>query len=328
MDTLENAGVIDNNEPLNISSAMFIDFVCPERSTDQKIIKAIIKWSITMDEKNLYTSYELTLVLMTMARKAGYQDALPTQATQLCEQYLSQTEQGRSRLKRLNSRIATFIMNLVTNKAAPGVMPWLLTRKIYIEKKARAFLAKHPDGQIVNIGAGLDTLLSRLAVDYSNHAFIELDYPVVAELKRSATAANNITFHGCDLSKSSVEQALGNTPFNNTKPTFFLMEGLLMYLPKDIANDLLGQLLRLTSGKKTLLFSAMNDCITHGRWMKRHNSKWEWSAKPEKLKEELADLGITPSEQMDHTAIHQQHGQHLPQPKHFYQDEYYNYAEV
>jgi len=281
-----------------------------------------------MDEKNLYTSYELTLVLMTMARKAGYQDALAPQALALCEEYLSQTDQGRSRLKRLNSRIATFIMDVVTNKAAPGVMPWLLTRKIYIEKKARAFLAKYPDGQIVNIGAGLDTLLSRLASDYSSHAFIELDYPVVAELKRGTTEANNITFYGCDLSESSVEQALSNTPFNNKKPTFFLMEGLLMYLPKDIANDLIAQLLTLTSGDKALLFSAMNDGISHGRWMKRHNSKWEWSANPDTLKEELGDLGITPSEQMDHTDMYRQHAQHLPQPKHFYQDEYYNYAEV
>jgi len=281
-----------------------------------------------MDEKNLYTSYELTLVLMTMARKAGYQDALAPQALALCEQYLSQTDQGRARLKRLNSRIATFIMNLVTNKAAPGVMPWLLTRKIYIEKKARAFLAKHPDGQIVNIGAGLDTLLSRLAGEYSSHAFIELDYPVVANLKRSTTEANNITFYGCDLSQSSVEQALSNTPFNNKRPTFFLMEGLLMYLPKVIVNDLLAQLLTLTSGDKALLFSAMDDGITHGRWMKRHNSKWEWSANPATLKEELSDLSITASEQLGHADMHRQHAQHLPQPKHFYQDEYYNYAEV
>jgi O-methyltransferase involved in polyketide biosynthesis len=281
-----------------------------------------------MDEKNLYTSYELTLVLMTMARKAGYQNAVTPQALALCEQYLSKTDQGRARLKRLNSRIATFIMGVVTNKAAPGVMPWLLTRKIYIEKKARAFLAKHPDGQMVNIGAGLDTLLSRLADDYSSHAFIELDYPVVADLKRSTTQAGNITFYGCDLSESSVEQALSNTPFNNEKPTFFLMEGLLMYLPKEVVTDLLTQLITLTSGDKALLFSAMDDSITHARWMKRHNSKWEWSSNPKVLKTELSSLGITTSEQLGHLDMHNQHAQQLPQPKHFYQDEYYNYAEV
>jgi len=281
-----------------------------------------------MDEKNLYTSYELTLILLSMARKAGYQDAITPQALALCEQYLSQTDQGRARLKRLNSRIATFIMDLVTNKAAPGVMPWLLTRKIYIEKKARAFLAKHPEGQIVNIGAGLDTLLSRLAGEYSNHIFIELDYPVVANLKRSTTEASNITFYGCDLSKSSVENALSNTPFNNEKPTFFLMEGLLMYLPKELVTDLLTQLTNLTSGHKALLFSAMDDSITHARWMKRHNSKWEWSSNPETLKAELTRLGINTSEQLGHLDMHNQHAPQLPQPKHFYQDEYYNYAEV
>lgn len=281
-----------------------------------------------MDEKNLYTSYELTLVLMTMARKAGYQDAVTPQALTLCEQYLSKTDQGRARLKRLNSRIATFIMGVVTNKAAPGVMPWLLTRKIYIEKKARAFLAKYPEGQIVNIGAGLDTLLSRLADDYPSHTFIELDYPIVADLKRSTTEASNITFYGCDLSETSVEDALNITPFNNEQPTFFLMEGLLMYLPKEVVTDLLKQLITLTSGDKALLFSAMDDSITHDRWMKKHNSKWEWSAKPETLKGELEKLGIKPSEQLNHCAIHNEHGQHLPQPKRFYQDEYYNYAEV
>lgn len=281
-----------------------------------------------MDEKNLYTSYELTLILMMTARKKGYQNALPQQAIDLCEQYLSQTPQGQARLKRLNSRIAGLVMNFLANKSAPGVMPWLVTRKIYIEKKARAFLSTHPDGQIINIGAGLDTLLSRLAGEYKHQTFIEIDYPIVADLKRPITSACNLTFHGCDLSESTIAEALSSTPFNNTKPTFFLLEGLLMYLPKEVVKNLFAQLLEVTSGDKALLFSAMKDSIKHESWMKKHNSKWEWSANPEVFKAELENLGITPSEQVDHSAIHHQHSQHLPEPKHFYADEYYNYAEV
>jgi len=62
--------------------------------------------------------------------------------------------------------------------------------------------------------------------------------------------------------------------------------------------------------------------------MKRHNSKWERSSNADALKEELGNLGTIASEQLGHADMHKQYTRHLPQPKHFYQDEYCNYAEV
>jgi O-methyltransferase involved in polyketide biosynthesis len=57
-----------------------------------------------------------------------------------------------------------------------------IARSIHIDKTIRAFLAVHPRGTIVNIGAGLDTTFDR--VDNGTLLWYDLDLPDVITLRR------------------------------------------------------------------------------------------------------------------------------------------------
>ena len=56
-------------------------------------------------------------------------------------------------------------------------------RAAWIDAEARAWLGAHPDGQLVNLGAGLDTLLQR--VDNGVLTGLSVDLPEVIALRRA-----------------------------------------------------------------------------------------------------------------------------------------------
>ncbi len=57
-----------------------------------------------------------------------------------------------------------------------------VARSLHTDKMAKAFIQKHPEATIVNIGSGLDTTFSR--VDNGRIYFYELDLPNVIDLRR------------------------------------------------------------------------------------------------------------------------------------------------
>ncbi len=58
-----------------------------------------------------------------------------------------------------------------------------VARSLHTDKMARAFIEKHPEATIVNIGCGLDTTFSR--IDNGRIYFYELDLPDVIALRKN-----------------------------------------------------------------------------------------------------------------------------------------------
>ncbi len=58
-----------------------------------------------------------------------------------------------------------------------------VARCLHIDKLVKSFIARHPEGTIVNIGCGLDTTFSR--VDNGTIRFYELDLPEVIALRKN-----------------------------------------------------------------------------------------------------------------------------------------------
>jgi O-methyltransferase involved in polyketide biosynthesis len=91
-----------------------------------------------------------------------------------------------------------------------------------LDEAVRAFLAKHPQGQVVNLGAGLCTRFHR--VDNGTVRWLEVDLPEVIALKRKLLPESP----RYQLVAASVLEDSWMQHVNT--PVLFVAEGLLMYL--------------------------------------------------------------------------------------------------
>jgi methyltransferase (TIGR00027 family) len=134
-----------------------------------------------------------------------------------------------------------------------GAFVYWLTRKRWFDLFAREAL-EAGCRQIVVLGAGLDTLAQR----YHDQAVcFELDHPATQEIKRAAFPDGPVLVP-LDLIHTSTADLLRAQPlFDPTRPTFYVAEGLFMYLPIEVVTSLLRELAALSAPGSRLAFSYM-----------------------------------------------------------------------
>jgi O-methyltransferase involved in polyketide biosynthesis len=105
-----------------------------------------------------------------------------------------------------------------------------LLRMREFDRQARAFLAEHPDGVIVDLGCGLDTRFERLGCDRPETGqwnWYGLDLPEVIELRKELLEETPRShFIGCSVLDHAWMDALSDEA---GKPILFLAEGILVY---------------------------------------------------------------------------------------------------
>jgi O-methyltransferase involved in polyketide biosynthesis len=102
----------------------------------------------------------------------------------------------------------------------------MLLRMREFDRLAAEFLARHPDGTVVDLGCGLDTRFDR--IDNGRMEWFGVDLPEVIALRRELLGATpRSRFIGCSVLDFSWMDALtGRTG----KPVLFLAEAVLYYL--------------------------------------------------------------------------------------------------
>jgi methyltransferase (TIGR00027 family) len=118
-------------------------------------------------------------------------------------------------------------------------------RKIFCERQVREGIAEGAK-QVLVLGAGYDTLCWRLAREYPDVQFLELDHPATGRLKAKGLeqmgTTPNLHLIQADLSNESLESVLkANRPWDVEATSVVLAEGLLMYLTYEVASLLLTQ---------------------------------------------------------------------------------------
>jgi methyltransferase (TIGR00027 family) len=117
----------------------------------------------------------------------------------------------------------------------PGIMLHYAVRKLFLEDAARVALAAGT-GQVVVLGAGLDTLALRLHRERPDVLFFECDHPATQRLKRRAFEAHrrigtNLRLVELDLGRTTLEEVLLGAPgYRPEAGTLLVAEGLTMYL--------------------------------------------------------------------------------------------------
>jgi len=208
------------------------------------------------------TAFTVAQGLLFAAKTSQYGTLVTDNVISVSTQILQGSEQGRHRLKQLNSWWFCKLAKLRERLLLPGISLHYVLRKRHIEHITLDALS---DGitQVVVLGAGFDSLCWRLQHDYPNANFIEIDHPATQEQKVKAleqgTKQNqNMHFLAVDFGRQQLKTALTEfEAFDPKRPTLFICEGVLMYLNKKDVNAIFDSIRALTGAGTQFVFSTL-----------------------------------------------------------------------
>jgi O-methyltransferase involved in polyketide biosynthesis len=117
-----------------------------------------------------------------------------------------------------------------------------------LDREVKAFITKHPDTVIINLGCGLDTRFFRL--DNGRIQWYDLDLPETITIKKQFfTETDRYKF----IAKSVFDYSWINDIPRANEPVLIIAEGLLMYFPEPKVKELSNALVAAFPGAEMLL---------------------------------------------------------------------------
>ncbi|MBB1489055.1 class I SAM-dependent methyltransferase [Oceanospirillum sediminis] len=232
------------------------------------------------EDKASSTAYTVLQGILFSASKPEYQKLVSEETQKAGRQILSASAEGRKRLSQLNQGLFRFFAPYMEQAMMPGITLHYVLRKRYIRDAAEKAIA---DGytQIVNLGAGFDTLAWELHNLHPDINFIELDHPATSAQKNKALSDQADNFHllPVDFSQMDARQALESAPcFDATRRTFFICEGVLMYLSRPDIDRLFQGLKALCGAGTRMVFTSvvpMESKDSNSGWLLRWYLKFK-----------------------------------------------------
>lgn len=127
-----------------------------------------------------------------------------------------------------------------------------VSRYYNVDRMTRAFAAGHRGANIINLGAGLETIRDRL--EDVDARFYSVDFPDVIAVRREILGeAENETLIGCDITDMRWSDSV-----ERDKPTLFLLSGVLQYFEPQAVSELIRKL-RSRFKEAELIFDATNE---------------------------------------------------------------------
>lgn len=251
------------------------------------------------------TAYLIARSTLFLSRDPLVGQLVPEGSAKLCAQFIH----ARARNARLldaavNSRALRPLARALERLTIPGIKLHYALRKRYLEEITRDAL-REGCRQVVVLGAGFDTLALRLHEAYPDTAFFEIDHPATQRVKRGVVEKHhspqpNFQFISLDLVEGNLEESLLRCPdYQADVDTFFIAEGLLMYLaPAEI--DSLFQFIRSHSGRKSKFAFTFMERQANGRigfrrssravdaWLRLRQESFKWGSTRTLIRDFLA----------------------------------------
>ena len=150
------------------------------------------------------------------------------------------------------------------DRSHPNMVLWIGLRTRYIDACVRSAVARGV-GQVVVLGAGLDTRAARLA--RSGVTFFEVDLPATQQAKREMLDAlegypvDPATYVECDFESGDFVDALVASGWRAAMPSLFVWEGVVYYLYEDAARQTLRRFSQASDPRSVLVFDYLNTNI-------------------------------------------------------------------
>ena len=141
----------------------------------------------------------------------------------------------------------------------PGQFEAFGYRKAFCDRQVRGAIATGAT-QVLVLGAGYDTLAWRLAPEFPDVDFFEVDHPPTARRKARGIAAmgqrGNLHLLAQDLAEKQLTDVLNDTQeWDSRGQTVIIAEGLVLYLPPDAVADLFRQCAAVAGPESRIAFS-------------------------------------------------------------------------
>jgi methyltransferase (TIGR00027 family) len=244
------------------------------------------------------TARKVALNIITLGTVANMKDVLPPGLTDATAELLVQSEAiGRSSVRFARSRMAVGI-HRAFDRMTPGQFEAFGHRKAFCERQVRDAI-RNGTRQVLVLGAGYDTIGWRLAAEFPEVEFFEIDHPATACMKAKGIEAMgmraNLHLLAGDLGERRLADVLeANEIWEKHSPTAFVAEGLVMYLSPDAAGSLFDQCAAVSGDGSRMVFSYVgtreDGGPDAGAWswlvlwsLKVSGEPWLWSIEPDQL---------------------------------------------
>lgn len=211
------------------------------------------------DNEPSVTAMHVAQGMLIAYRSPLLRDLVADEVAEATRKIMSASEAGQGRLAALEKPIATkCIMPIMERLVSPGIYLHYSIRKRYIEDCVLQAIDAGTT-QVVNVGAGYDTLAYRLSKRYDHVTFFEVDHPATQAAKKNALFESEdqspqLCLLPVDLTKKSLAEELRKSPaFDASKETIFIIEGVLLYLTEEQVIGTLNAIRSLTGPGTKLL---------------------------------------------------------------------------
>lgn len=155
----------------------------------------------------------------------------------------------------LNDHFAADLMRRLAGRPKPpdaghDMTIGIAVRAHMLDRRARAFIGRHPDAIVLNLGCGLDTRILRLDPQASIGWF-DVDFPDVIALRRQLFPARA----GCTTIASSITEREWIDLVPADRPAIVVAEGVFPYLSEHEVRDVLRRLTSCLAGGE-IVFDA------------------------------------------------------------------------
>lgn len=214
------------------------------------------------DDQASSTAFTVLQGLLYTAKRPEYQHLVSEEVIKAAQAVLSTSESGQKRLQQLESDWFLRLVPILEWLMMPGITLHYGLRKRFIEDVTLEMLGNEVI-QVVNLGAGFDTLAWRLHSQYPSVQFIEIDHPATNQLKEKAllqadNSAENLHWVSVDFNRQSLKEALQSfSAFDAAKKTLFICEGVLMYLQQADVVELLSNIRQLSGSGTQCVFTCV-----------------------------------------------------------------------
>lgn len=206
------------------------------------------------------TAYTVLQGIMYIAKYSAHSDLVPKEMRELGQQVLAHSEEGRKRLLQIDKPGFRWGVKLREFIFLPGITLHYILRKRSIEERTREAIAQGVT-QIVNLGAGFDSLILRLSREFPEINFIEIDHPDTQKFKMEAlenASLSNLNYLSIDFTHQNLEGRLGSfDAFYAGRSTLFICEGVTMYLSEEEVNHMFSSIRKLSGAGTKFLFTAI-----------------------------------------------------------------------
>ena len=264
-------------------------------------------------EKPSRTAYKVALNILTLGAKPEMDEVLPNGIVDATERLLIASGAASATVVRWHRSPKMVSIYEAFDWMLPGQFEAFAYRKAFCEHQVRDGIQAGAT-QILVLGAGYDTMGWRLAPNFPDVNFFEIDHPASARLKAKGIKEmgqyDNLHLIAEDLSKQKLVDVLkSHKSWNQESKSVIVAEGLLMYLPSLAVHDLFRQCASISGTGSRIAFTYIGKredgrpdagrCTSFLLWtLKVTGEPWLWCIQPDKIGQLLKENGWTYSPEL------------------------------